>query len=157
MALLNESTAQREYGARVAARAFFPTGQPAFHNTACPSLLHACLLSTARRLYGNGHGHVSTAHETCRADGGTPITYPGSGTSFLLPLRPPYTSATIVMCGGSWGNFNQLDGVRQPKSKPKPEPNIHACSACLATQKPVLLPSLLTCALLLEQPYVGGG
>ncbi|KAK9834880.1 hypothetical protein WJX81_006088 [Elliptochloris bilobata] len=39
-------------------------------------------------------------------DGGTPITYPGAGTSFMLPLRPPYTTATVVMCGGSWGQFN---------------------------------------------------
>ncbi|KAK9834905.1 hypothetical protein WJX81_007597 [Elliptochloris bilobata] len=39
-------------------------------------------------------------------DGGTPITYPGSGTSFMLPLRPPYSSVTVVMCGGSWANFN---------------------------------------------------
>ncbi|KAK9834821.1 hypothetical protein WJX81_001103 [Elliptochloris bilobata] len=39
-------------------------------------------------------------------DGGTPITYPGSGTSFMLPLRPPYTSVIVVACGGSWANFN---------------------------------------------------
>ena len=43
-------------------------------------------------------------------NGGTPITHPGAGTSFLLPLRPPYTDATVVMCGGSWSNFN-YDGA----------------------------------------------
>ena len=44
-------------------------------------------------------------------DGGTPVTYPGSGASFALPLRPPYTSVTIVICGGSWAQFN-TNGAR---------------------------------------------
>ena len=44
-------------------------------------------------------------------DGGTPVTYPGSGASFALPLLPPYTSVTVVICGGSWAQFN-TNGAR---------------------------------------------
>lgn len=39
------------------------------------------------------------------ADGGTPTTYPADGTSFLLPLAPPYDSATVVSCGATWAYF----------------------------------------------------
>lgn len=39
------------------------------------------------------------------ADGGTPTTYPADGTSFLLPLAPPYDKATIVTCGATWAYF----------------------------------------------------
>ena len=43
-------------------------------------------------------------------DGGTPTTYPADGTSFLLPLAPPYNKATIVTCGATWAYF-QPGGV----------------------------------------------
>ena len=46
-------------------------------------------------------------------DGGTPVTYPGSGASFVLPIYPPYTSVTVVICGGSWAQFN-TDGACLP-------------------------------------------
>lgn len=39
------------------------------------------------------------------ADGGTPTTYPADGTSFLLPLSPPYESVTVVTCGATWAYF----------------------------------------------------
>ncbi len=39
------------------------------------------------------------------ADGGTPTTYPADGTSFLLPLAPPYDKATVVTCGATWAYF----------------------------------------------------
>ena len=58
--------------------------------------------SAATNVITKGPGFLDPRYP----DGGTPITYPGAGTSFLLPLRPPYTSATVVMCGGSCGNFN---------------------------------------------------
>ena len=43
-------------------------------------------------------------------DGGTPVTYPGSGTSFMLPLSPPYNTATVVLCGATWG-YNNVNGA----------------------------------------------
>ena len=41
------------------------------------------------------------------ADGGTPVTYPGFGTSFMLPIYPPYDSVTVVLCGATWG-YNSI-------------------------------------------------
>ena len=46
-------------------------------------------------------------------DGGTPVTYPGYGTSFMLPLTPPYDAATVVICGGTWG-YNSYNGAAEP-------------------------------------------
>ena len=54
-------------------------------------------------------------------NGGPPVTYPGAGASFLLPLRPPYHSVTIVLCGGSWANFNYDGAPRADRKHASPE------------------------------------
>ncbi|CAK0787896.1 hypothetical protein CVIRNUC_011118 [Coccomyxa viridis] len=48
-----------------------------------------------------GPGPVDTRF----SDGGTPTTYPSDGNSFLLPLAPPYDTATVVTCGATWSYF----------------------------------------------------
>ena len=63
------------------------------------------------------------------SDGGTPVTYPGSGTSFALPLSPPYTSVTIVICGGSWAQFN-TNGAR-----PRGQLGVLACGRLCGGRK----------------------
>lgn len=62
--------------------------------------LHFC---TAQRL------RIACWHP----DGGTPVTYPGYGTGFMLPLSPPYDAATVVICGGTWG-YNNYNGAGKP-------------------------------------------
>jgi Glyoxal oxidase N-terminus len=43
--------------------------------------------------------------------GSEPRNYPSSGSSVLLPLKPPYTEAEVLVCGGA-----PLDSYAQAKS-----------------------------------------
>lgn len=65
----------------------------------------------AKRTCSRPHAHWLGPDTACwHADGGTPVTYPGFGTSFMLPLSPPYGSATVVFCGATWG-YNNINGA----------------------------------------------
>ncbi|KAK9834822.1 hypothetical protein WJX81_001214 [Elliptochloris bilobata] len=47
------------------------------------------------------------------ADGGTPVYYPGAGMSGLRPMVPPYSFATVVLCGATWG-YNSINTYVDP-------------------------------------------
>lgn len=69
-----------------------------------------------------GPGPIDTRFE----DGGTPTTYPADGTSFLMPLAPPYDSVTVITCGSTWAYF-------QPGGMPLKKHTIRNLQPCLMT------------------------